>query len=157
RVQRLDGLAAVLAVHVGIDVVHRTGAVERDDGDDVLEAVWHQLAQGIAHALTFELEYADSVAALEQRIGGRIVERKLRRVDGDTAPGNQLPRRLDHSKGLQAEEVELHEACSFPPFHAQLPARQLRAWIAVERHDLDQGPSADDNPGGVGRTVGVWC
>ena len=68
RVQALDRLAAMLAVDVAVDVVHRAGTIERDDGDDVLEAVWLQLAERIAHALTFELEHADRVAMLQERV-----------------------------------------------------------------------------------------
>ena len=69
-------LAAVLAVDVAVDVVHRPRPIERDDGDDVLEAVGLQLAQGVAHARTFELEHADRIAARQERVGRGVVERE---------------------------------------------------------------------------------
>ena len=154
-VQALDALAPVLAVHIGVDVVHRARAVQRHDGDDVLEAVGLELPERIAHALTFELEHADRVALLQQRERRRVVERQLGGIDVDTAPGNQLPRRLDHGERLEAEEIELHQPRGFGPFHAELGCRQLRARIAVERHEVDQRPVGDDHARGMGRGVAV--
>ena len=153
--QALDALAPVFAVHIGVDVVHRARTIERDDGDDVLEAVRLQLAQRIAHALTFELEHADRVALLQQFERRRVVERQLAGVDVDAPPRDQLPRRLDHREGLEAQEIELHQPRGLRPFHAELGRRQLRARVAVERHEVDQRPVGDDHARGMGRGVTV--
>ena len=145
----------MLAVDVAVDVVHRAGTIERDDGDDVLEAVWLQLAERIAHALTFELEHADRVALLQQFDRRRVVERQLAGIDVDAPPRNQVTRRLDHGEGLEAKEIELHQPRGFRPFHAELGRRQLRARVTVERHEVDQGPVGDNHARGMGRGVTV--
>jgi predicted nucleotide-binding protein (sugar kinase/HSP70/actin superfamily) len=56
QVERL--FAAVLAGDVFRDVVHRTRAIERHEGDQVFHAVGLHLAQQVAHAAYFELEDA---------------------------------------------------------------------------------------------------
>ena len=56
---------------------------------------------------------------------------------------------------LQAEEVELHQPRRLDPFHVELGRRHVRLRVAVERHQLDQRPVADDDAGGVGRGVGI--
>ena len=56
---------AVFAAGEAFDELHGAGAVEGEDGDDVLYAVGGDLAEGVAHAGGFELEDADGVAAGE--------------------------------------------------------------------------------------------
>ena len=68
---------------------------------------------------------------------------------------DQLARRLDHGQGLQPEEIELHQAGGFRPFHAELRRRKLGARVAIERHELDQRPVGDDDARGMGRGVAV--
>ena len=148
-------LAPVLAVDVAVDVVHRPRPIEGDDGDDVLEAVGLQLAQGVAHARTFELEHADRIAARQERVTRSIVERKPGGIERHALAGKQLPRRLDHGERLQAEKVELHEPGGFRPFHVELGGGKLGARIAVERHEVDQRPVGDDHAGGMGRGMAV--
>ena len=155
RMQIIGCLASMLPVHVGVDIVHRARPVECDDGDDVLEAVGLELTQRIAHALTFELEHAQRIAALQQLVSGCVVEREACRVELDAPPPQQHARGLDHGQRFQAQKVELHEASGFRPFHVELGRRQLGPCIAIERHELDQGTVGDDDAGGVGRGVAV--
>ena len=56
-------LLAVLARAIGRDVRHRTWAIQRDQRDDVLETIGAHVLQGAAHALPFNLEHADRLAA----------------------------------------------------------------------------------------------
>ncbi len=86
RVQVVGLLAAVLHRDIARDVLHRARPIERDDGDDVLEAVGQQLAQHVAHALTFELEHADRIAVAQQLVALGIVERQIGEVELDAAP-----------------------------------------------------------------------
>ena len=58
-------LHAVLARAIGRDVRHRARPVERDQRDDVLEAVRPHVEQRAPHALTFQLEDADRLGARE--------------------------------------------------------------------------------------------
>ena len=76
RVDRRDGLAAVLAVGVVVVGVHahRAGPVQREHRDDVLEAGGLHPPKQIAHRTAVELEYAEGVAAGEQFVGRRIVQ-----------------------------------------------------------------------------------
>ena len=137
------------------DIGHRAGAVERDEGDDVLEAVGAHLDQRLAHAGRFKLEHADSLAAPEHLKGLLVVERDPLHIDVGPAVGEQLHGGGERRQGLQAEEVELHEASRLDPFHVELRRRHVGFRVAVERHQLVERPIADDDPGGVGRRVGV--
>ena len=85
RVDRLDRLAAVLAVGVVVVGVqpHRTGPVERENRDDVLELGGLHAPQQVAHRAAVELEHAEGVAAAEQLVGGVVVERQRLQVDVD--------------------------------------------------------------------------
>ena len=65
-----DRLATVLAVD---EVLHHAGAeraraVERDGGDDVLEAVGLEVLEELLHAARLELEDARRLARLQQRV-----------------------------------------------------------------------------------------
>ena len=73
---------ALLAFDEVRDEVHRAGAIERDDGDDVFEPVWLETREQVAHAGTFQLEYAGRFAGGEQRKGLWIVEGQLLDVQG---------------------------------------------------------------------------
>ncbi|QYU67449.1 DUF3857 and transglutaminase domain-containing protein [Leptolyngbya sp. 15MV] len=146
---------AMLALAVGRDVGHRARSVKRDGGDQVLEAVWAHHAQAVPHALPFELEDAGRIPAREHRVGGFVVERKLREIERDALRGQQLHRAFQHRQRLEAEEVELHQARAFHMLHRILRDEHLGPRVLVERHDLHQRAAADDDAGGVGGGVAV--
>ena len=131
------------------------GTVERHQRDDVLDAVGPHADQRLAHAGTFHLEHADHFAARQHGVGVGVVERDRRQVDLDAAAADQLHRRLQHGQRLQAEEVELHQPGLLDIFHVELGDRHVRARIAVHRHQFRQRPVADDDAGGVRRSVAV--
>ncbi len=62
RVVVLDGDAACLAIGVERDELHRPGAVERDQRDDVLDHLRLDLLAGLHHAGRFHLEDAGVLA-----------------------------------------------------------------------------------------------
>ena len=78
-------LHAVLARAIGRDVRHRTRPVERDQRDDVLEAVRPHVEQRAPHALTFQLEDAHRLGARQHGVGLFVVERDRREIDLDAA------------------------------------------------------------------------
>ena len=78
-------LLAELHRAIGRDIGHRAGPVERDQRDDVLEAVGAHFDQRLAHARAFQLEHADRLAAPEHFVGFLVVEQDLRQVDLDAA------------------------------------------------------------------------
>ena len=59
----------LLARAIGRDVRHRPRPVERDQRDDVLEAVGAHVDQRAAHPRAFHLEHADGVAAGQHLVG----------------------------------------------------------------------------------------
>ena len=71
-------LHAMLARAVGRDIRHRARPVERDQRDDVLEAVRPHVEQGAPHALTFQLEDAHRFGARQHGVGFFVVERDRR-------------------------------------------------------------------------------
>lgn len=110
---RLDLLAPVLAVGVIVVRVHahRAGAIQREHGHDVFEAGGLHAAQQIAHGAAVELEHAEGVAARQQLVGGRIVERQMIHIQIDAAVGLDVVERVtDDGEVAQAEEVHLQQA-----------------------------------------------
>ncbi len=148
-------LLAMLARAIGRDVGHRAGTIERDERDDVLEAVGAHVDQRAAHALTFHLEHADRFAARQHFVGRRVVERQASDVEIDAAPAHELGGTIEHRQRLQAEEVELHQPRLLDPFHVELGDLHVGFRIAVERHEFAQRPVADDDAGGVRRGVAI--
>ena len=149
------GIAAELALAIDRDVGHGARAVERHQGDDVLEAVGLHLDQRLAHAGGFHLEHAHRLAALHRRVGRRIVEGQGGEIDDDAALGQEVRAAAQQRQRLQAEEVELHQARGLDPLHVELGHPHPGLRIAVERHQLFEGTVADDDAGGVGRGVPV--
>ena len=148
-------LLAMLAGVVGRDVVHRARAIERHQRDDVLEPVRPHAHQGLAHALAFQLEHADRLAARQHVVARPVVERDGGEVDVDAALGDQLHRRRQRRQRLEAEEVELHQARALDPFHVELGDGHGGTRIAIERHQRVEAPVADHDAGGVGRGVAI--
>ena len=148
-----DRLAAVLAGAEGRNIVHRTGPVERDQGDDVAEIVRLHRRQGAPHPLRFQLEHADRLAALEQLVDRLVVPRQAVEFASTPRLRQHLDRLAQHRQRLEAEEVELHQAGRLDIFHVELGDRHVRAGVAVERDELFQRPVADDDAAGVGRAV----
>ena len=156
RMQALARLAAVLDVAELGDVLHRPGAVERDQRDDVLDAGGLELAQRVAHARALHLEHPDDLAPRHRarrpwgrRAGSSPMSSSIPRA------AQQVERVLDHRQRLQPEEVELDEPRLLDPLHVVLGRRHVRARVAVERHQLDQRPVADHHPRRVGGGVAV--
>src|SRR5262249_35848523 len=137
------------------NVVHRPGAVESDHRNNVLEPVRLQLAQYIAHARTFELEYAGRFGTAKHLIRLLVVERDTSDIELDSALFHKIAGEREYCKGLQPEKIELHKAGLLDIFHVKLGRGQGRARIAVEGHEFVERTIADDDPGGVGGSVAV--
>ena len=153
--QAVGKLLAPLAGDETGNVVHRSRTVERHDGDDVLDAVGVHLAKHVAHSRAFQLEHADRIALAQHLVGRLVVERHPLDVEFGVALANEGLRLSDDGQGLEAEEVELDEPRLLDPLHAELRCRQVRARIAIERHELFERPIADDDAGRMGRCMAV--
>ncbi len=107
-----------------------------------------------AHAFRFQLEHADRVAPLEQLVDLLIVPgRALEKSTFDALLAEQPLGLLEDGQGLEAEEVELHQARGLDIFHVELGDRHVGARVAIERNELVEPPVADHHAGGVGRGV----
>ena len=91
-------LHVVLARAIGRDVRHRAGPIERDQRDDVLEAVGPHVEQRAPHARAFQLEHADRFRARQQVVGFLVVKRNGGEIDLDAAPFHQRDRGLQHGQ-----------------------------------------------------------
>ena len=60
---------------------------------------------------------------------------------------------LDHCKGLQAQEVKLHEPRLLNPLHVKLRRRHVRARILIQRHKRVQRTVANNNTRRMGRSI----
>ena len=151
----LDLGAAGLAFDVIGQHIHRAGPVERDHGDEVFDAVDADTPDQVAHAAGLELEHADRVAAVEQGIGGCVVEGNLLKVDHNVVDLlDQLAGLLEHGQGLESQKIHLEQADFAERLHGVLGDRLL-VLIERERDDLDQRLLADHHAGGVGAGVAV--
>ncbi len=146
---------ALLALDIGRDVLHRTGAIEGHERNDVLEAVRLHRAQCLAHAGRFKLEHADGRALAEHCKGLFVIERQIVRVDVAAGVADETRSPVDDRQRLEAEEIEFDEACRLHPLHIVLGGGKVRARIAVERRQLVERAVADDDPCRVCRCMAV--
>jgi hypothetical protein len=154
-VQIVDLGPAEFAVDIGVDHLHRPGPVEGDQGGDLLDGAAAHLAQGVAHALGFQLEHPDRLARGHQLIGRLVVERELVPDRFGPASRQVVARPVQRRQGLEAEEVELDQPRRLDPLHVELAGRDGGARVLIQGHQLDQRPVADDDAGGVGRGVAI--
>ena len=155
RVEVVRRLLFMLAGDVAGDVVHRARAVERHDGDDILEAVRPEPAQDVAHARGLQLENPNRVAAAQHLIGRSIVQRHVLEVEAGVVATDEIARARQHRQRLEPKEIELHQPGLLHVFHAELGGGHVRARVAVERDQLLQRPVADHDARGMGRGVAV--
>jgi len=137
------------------EVVHhsrteRAGTIEREDGDDVLEAVRCQLAHELLHALGFDLEDRRRIAVLENLVGLWIVEGQrveVRAFAGQTF--DVLQRQLDDRQVAQPEEVELDQADLLDIVLVELRHHRTAAIGRVHRAEVAQLAGCDEDAAGV--------
>ena len=115
--QHVEGRPTKLPLDIDVDIVHRPGAIERDQGGDLFNGATPHLAQRVAHALAFQLEHADGLARGQQRIGALIIKRQGIEIDIGATFGQMLDRPIQDGERLQAKEVKLHQARALHPFH----------------------------------------
>jgi len=158
---RVAGLrATVLARDEIVDHarLQRAGAEQRDQRDDVLEGVGLQLLDQVAHAARFELEDRGGLAALEQRVGRRIVGRQRGDVDGclaefRAARVDRLDRPVDDRQRAQAEEVELDQPDRFDVVLVELRDQAFAAGFREHRRVVRQRAGCDDDAAGMAAGV----
>ncbi len=90
RIEIVDALPAVLALDEFRNQLHRPRAIQRHQGDDVLEAIGPGSLEQVAHATRFELEHGGRIGAGEDPVRRRIVQRDLLEIERLLAGSSRL-------------------------------------------------------------------
>eukprot|EP01022_Parablepharisma_sp_SALTPOND_P029433 TRINITY_DN734_c3_g1_i1.p2 TRINITY_DN734_c3_g1~~TRINITY_DN734_c3_g1_i1.p2 ORF type:complete len:1458 (-),score=543.13 TRINITY_DN734_c3_g1_i1:22429-26802(-) len=151
RVGVVEGFTVLALAEVG-DQVHRTGTVQRHQGDDVLETVGTGVLQHALHAAAFKLEHGDRLGLGQQFVRGPVVQRQLGQVElgqGWIEHADVAHRTVQDGQRGQAQEVELDQADGF---HIVLVILRHHAGIAalgIERAEIGQLARGDQHATGV--------
>ena len=150
------GRLAVLARDEVVDHarLQRARPEQRDERDDVLEAVRLQAADQVLHAARFQLEHRGGLAALEQLVGRRVVHRQRADVERRLALAltlrvDDLDRPVDDRQRAQPEEVELHEARRLDVVLVELRHDVAAGVVAEQRREVREHRRRDDHAAGV--------
>ena len=104
----LDWFAAVHAVNVVVNILHRAGAEEADSGDDVIELCRLHLHQHPSHALPFDLEDTHHVSSRQQIVDTPIAGGNNVQVQVHAVPlADQFTGAAHNGQGGEAQEVNL--------------------------------------------------
>ena len=114
------------------DALHRPGAVERDDGGDVLDAARAQTHAHGRDARALELEHADGAPGGKHVKRLFIVERDALDLKPRLAAAHLARRVLEHGEVAQTEKVHLQQAELLERRHLELAHE--RAVVARQRH-----------------------
>jgi hypothetical protein len=71
----LEALSSLLAPYIVGNELHRPRTIEGDERDHIVEALRRRLQQELPHAARFELEHRRRIAAAEDVISARVVQR----------------------------------------------------------------------------------
>ena len=171
RMNRFKVFQPVLHLTIGRNVLHRTRAVKRHKGHDILDTGRLHLLQGIHHARAFNLKHSHRFGGSIKLVRRLIIERndpdiinrsgrrikQLGAVGGDmqmAAVGlDQIYRVLDHSQGFQTQKVELDQTSLLNPFHIELGGGHVRSRVLIQRHKRVQRPVANHNTRRMGRGI----
>ena len=151
RVEVLDLAGVMLAGDEPGDGVHGAGAVERDDGGDVLDVLGPQAHAHAGHARGLHLEHAGGLAGRDHLKGLRVVLRDVRELEVRQALLDHLHRVIQHRQVPQPQEVHLQEAQLLQGGHDVLAHHGVV--VLRQGHVLVHRPLGDDHAGGVGGGV----
>ncbi len=151
RVDVLEALGALLAPHIVGNELHRPRTIEGDQGDHVVEALRRRLQQELAHAARFELEHRRRIAAAENVVSARVVQRqrveRQRRRGIEHADVTQRP--VEDRQRRQPEEVELDQADELDVILVELGDQRVGARLRVQRAEIGQLARSDQHATGM--------
>ena len=147
----LDPLGVAAVFDVAGDGVHRTGAVEGNHRDEILESGGAQLHQHPLEAARLHLEYAVRFALGQHLIHPLVVQRNVRHGERGRVFLNHFLCVGDHRQVAQAEEIHLEDTQLLQVIHGVLGGHRLV--IHTQRHVLADGAGGNHHAGGVGRGV----
>ena len=140
---------AIFDVHG--DELHRAGAIQRDNGDEVFNAFGVGLHDDTAHTGGFKLEHALCRTARDHFKHVRVVIRRVFHLKARRVFRNHLLGVVDNREVAQAEKVHLEQTELLDGRHRVL--RDGRIVVHAQRHVIDDRAVCDDNTGGVRRRV----
>ena len=144
---------ALLAFDEVRNQIHWARAIERDDGDDIFEAVRFQAGQEVAHPGAFQLKEADRLSGGEEGKSLGVVERHLlhdQRWIAGMPLIDQILGPFDHRESFEAQEIEFDEPDLFDVSHRIL-SDDFVIGAFIERHMIRERPFRNHHAGGVGR------
>ena len=106
--QILNFFFAQLTCAINRNLRHGAGAIQSNEGNQIIEAVNFRKACGITHSRTFQLEHANGFASRQhfKRLG--IVEQNLLNIKVRRPGTNEFLRLVDDRECFETEKVELY-------------------------------------------------
>ena len=147
-VGKLDGARIFFSAHIVGNPLHRAGAVERDERDDLVDRGEADLAAEILHAAGLQLKHAGGAAGIQEGKRLRVLERD--RLDVELRIGGAAD--VVHGVGddgerLEPEEIHLQQTELRHGIHVVLHGDV--AFLLGERDELLERAVGDDDAGGV--------
>ena len=147
----LESLRALLAAHVVGDELHRPRTVERHQRNHVVEALRRRLQEELAHAARFELEHGRRIAAAENVVGARVIQRQAiqrqRRRSIEHPHVTQRP--IEDRQRRQSQEVELDQTDQLDVVLVELRDQRVGARLRVQRAEIGELAGRDQHAAGV--------
>ena len=153
HLRRLIGyMGRVLAVaQIGRNGVHRAGAVERDQCDNVLEVFRAHADKHLRHARGFKLEDTLGLALCQHRVGVGIVIVEVRNAEIRVLAAHGQLGIMDDCQRAQTQKIHFQKTQTLDLHHVELGHGQ--AVVGGQRHILGSGVTGDDDARRVGGGV----
>ena len=146
-----DELGVLLTGDEAGDGIHGTGAVEGDDGGDVLHTLWLESHAHAGHAGGFDLENAAGLTPGDHLKGLLVILRDLLQAKTGGMFPDHFHRVIQDRKVAQAQEVHLQKAQLFQRGHHILADHGIV--VFRKGNILINRPLGDDHAGGMGGGV----
>ncbi len=151
RVLVPDGAGVVLALDIGVDVLHGAGAEQGHDSGDVLHAVGLEPHGNVGHAGRFHLEHTAGLTLAQHLKNRLIVIVQIVPVQFLSGLPDELDGIVDDGQVAQTQKVHLQKSQLLQGGHHILADRTLIA--PGQGHILIHRCGGDDDACGVGGAV----
>ena len=141
----------VAAFDKGGNRIHRSRAVKRDGGNDIVNALRHQIHQHLPHPARLQLKHAGGLARRNQPVGRGIVLRNRFQVKRRLALANLLLGVVQDGQVAQGKKIEFQQPQLCHGVHVIL--RHDCAVRQRQRHVFRNRLVGNDDTGGVNRHV----
>ena len=131
--------------------IHRPGAVEGNQRDDIFQIFRLHTDQQLRHAAGFQLEQPYRLTVIHHGIGGRIIIVDLRNAECRFAQAHRSLGVMDDRQGAQAQEVHFEQAKALNLHHIELGHR--KAVIGGKGHIFSGRFPGDHDACGMGGSM----